>query len=46
MDDTIKIIKSLEESGSLIKFVSKTIESRTKTSKGWICWHVNWYIRC
>ena len=33
MDDIIKIIKSLEESGLLIKGVSKTIKSEAKEQK-------------
>ena len=33
-DDIMKIIKSLEESGLLIKSVSKTIKSESKEQKG------------
>ena len=38
MDDIIKIFKSLEESGLLIKGV-------IKRTKRWISWYVNRYIR-
>ena len=34
MDDFMKIIKSLEESGSLIKGVSETIKNEAKKQKG------------
>ena len=34
MDDIMKIIKSLEESGLLIKSVSETIESEIKEQRG------------
>ena len=34
MDDIIKIIKSLEESGFLIKSVNETIKSETKEQRG------------
>ena len=34
MDDNMKIIKSLEESGLLIKGVSKTIKNEPKEQKG------------
>ena len=33
MDDSLKIVKSLEESGLLIKSVSKTIKKMTKKNK-------------
>ena len=34
MNDIMKIIKSLEESGLLIKSVSETIKNETKEQKG------------
>ena len=34
MNDIIKIIKALEDSGILLKGVSKTIENETKEQKG------------
>ena len=34
MEDIMKIVKSLEESGLLIKDVSKTIENEAKEQKG------------
>ena len=34
MNDTIKIVKSVEQSGLLIKFVSETIKNRAKEQKG------------
>ena len=34
MNDIVKIIKSLEESGLLIKGVSETIKNETKEHKG------------
>ena len=34
MNDIMKIIKSLEESGSLIKGISKTIKNEAKEQKG------------
>ena len=38
MNDVMKIIKSFEDSGLMIKGVSETIENETK--KRWISWHV------
>ena len=34
MDDVMKIIKSLEDSGILLKGVTKTIKNETKEQKG------------
>ena len=34
MEDIMKIVKSLEESGLLIKGISKTIENEAKEDKG------------
>ena len=34
MEDTIKIVKSLEESGLLIKGISETMKNQTKEQKG------------
>ena len=36
MEEILKIVKSLEESGLLIKDVSKTIEKEIKRTKEWI----------
>ena len=41
-----KVIKSLEESGLLVKDISGTIKSEAKEKKGWMSWHVIKYIRC
>ena len=35
MEDIIKIIKSLEDSGLLLKGVSETIQNETKEQKRW-----------
>ena len=35
MEDIIKIVKSLEDSGSLLKAVSETIQKEAKEQKGW-----------
>ena len=35
MNDIMKIIKSLEDAGLLIKGVSETTEYKTKEQKGW-----------
>ena len=35
MEDIMKIVKSLEESGLSIKDVSKTIKNEAKEQKGW-----------
>ena len=45
MERTIKIVKSLEDSCSLIKRVAQTIKNETKETKGWIS-YVTGYIRC
>ena len=37
INDIMKIVKSLEESGLLIKGVSKTIKSEAKEQKGRFC---------
>ena len=42
MNDTMKIIKSLEESGLLVKGVSETIKNEAKEQRGaflsmWLC---------
>ena len=34
MEDTMKIVKSLEESGLLVKGISETIKNETKEQKG------------
>ena len=36
MNHVIKIVKSLEESGLLIKGVSEKIKNKTKEQKGWL----------
>ena len=46
MNDIIKIIKALENSGILLKGVSKTIKNETKEQKGgFLSRIVTWYIR-
>ena len=35
MEDIIKIVKSLEDSGILLKGVSEIIQNETKEQKGW-----------
>ena len=35
MNDIIKIIKSLEDSGALIDGVTKTVKNETKKQEGW-----------
>ena len=44
MKDIMKIIKALENSGILLKGVSKTIKNETK-EKRWVFKYVTWYIR-
>ena len=46
MEDIMKMIKSLVESGLSIKRVSKTNKNKTKVKEKWISWHVIRYIRC
>ena len=46
MDDFMKIIKSLEESGSLIKGVSETIKNEAKKQKRLISPYIIRFIRC
>ena len=46
MNDVIKIIKSLEESGLLIKRVSETIKNAAKVQKRQISQYVIRYITC
>ena len=43
IDNIMKIIKSLEESGLLMKGVSETIKNQATEQKGGNFWHV---IRC
>ena len=45
MNDIIKIIEALENSGILLKGVSKTNENETKEQKGGFFKYVTWYIR-
>ena len=45
-NDCMKIIKSLEESGLLIKGLSKTIKNEAKQKKRQITKYVIRYIRC
>ena len=35
MEDIIKIVKSLEDSGLLLKGVTKTVHNEVKKQKGW-----------
>ena len=44
MNDIMKIIEALENSGILLKGVTKTIENETK-EQGRIFKYVAWYIR-
>ena len=46
MNDVIKIIKSLEESGLLIKRVNETIKNAAKVQKRQISQYVIRYIMC
>ena len=46
MNDIMRIAKSLEKSGLLIKGVSETIQNEAKNNKSWISQHVIRYIRC
>ena len=45
-NDCMKIIKSLEESGLLVKGLSKTIKNEAKQKKRQITKYVIRYIRC
>ena len=45
MNDIIKIIEALENSGILLKGVTKTIENETKEQRGGFFKYVNWCIR-
>ena len=45
IDNIMKIIKSLEESGLLMKGVSETIKNQATEQKGGNFWHVIRYIR-
>ena len=42
MENIMKIVKSLEDSGLLIKGVTQTIKNATK---GQISWQISWYVR-
>ena len=44
INDIIKIVKSLEELGLLIKGVSETIQIEAKTKR--ISWNYIWHFRC
>ena len=46
MEDILKIVKSLKESGLLIKGVSETINSETKEQKRWLSQNLIGYISC
>ena len=37
MKDVIKIVKSLEDSGLLLKAISKTIKNQAKKQRGGVC---------
>ena len=45
ISDTMKIVKSLKESGLLTKSISKTIQNEAKEKKR-ISWYVTRYIGC
>ena len=40
IDDIIKIIKSREEAGLVIKGISETTKHEVKEQKKWISWHI------
>ena len=46
INDIIKIVTSLKESGLLTKGVSKTIQNEAKEQKRWISWNAIRYIMC
>ena len=46
MEDIMKIVKSLVESGLLLEGACITIENETKRHKGIWYWDVIWYISC
>ena len=46
MEDAMKIVKSLEESGLLIKDIDETVENETKKTKSWISYSFIRYIGC
>ena len=35
MEDIIKIVKTLEDSGSLLKGITETVQTEVKEQKGW-----------
>ena len=45
MKDIIRIVKSLEDSGLLLKEVSETIQNEAKQQKGGFLSHVTWFTR-
>ena len=46
MEDFIKIVKSLEDSGLILKGFSKTIQDEAKETKRRLSQYVTRYIRC
>ena len=46
MEDMIKIVKSLEDSGLILKGFSKTIQDEAKETKRRLSQYVTRYIRC
>ena len=46
MNDIMKIVKSLEESGLSIKGVSETIKNEEKEQKGGFTWNVIRHFSC
>ena len=46
MEDIIKIVKSLEDSGLILKEFSKTIQDEAKETKRRLSQYVTRYIRC
>ena len=46
MEDIIKIVKSLEDSGLILKGFSKTIQDEAKETKRRLSQYVTRYIRC
>ena len=46
MEDLLKLVKSFEESGPLMKGISETIKNEPKKTKKWISRNIIRYISC
>ena len=46
MEDIVKIVKSLEDSGLLLKVVTETVQNKVKEQKGGFLGMLLGYIRC